>query len=118
MTASEGALRHLDAALAELRRQGLLRLSESADVPSDAVVLCSNDYLGYAKLPLGAAAAAGGAGASRLVCGDTVEHRKAERALANWLDADAALLFSSGYAANVGVITGLVGLEIWWFRIG
>ena len=68
---------------------------------------CSNDYLGLADTPLGRAGVAVGAGASRLVAGEHVEHEELEAALARWLDAEAALLFTSGYAANVGVVPAL-----------
>lgn len=113
-----GALRHLDAELARLREEGLLR-EPAADGAlggvsgSELLVLCSNDYLGYAAEPLGSELAAealslaGGAGASRLVSGDHEAHRAAERELAGWVGMEAALLFSSGYAANVGVVSAL-----------
>ncbi|MEY2936614.1 MAG: hypothetical protein RL033_7363 [Pseudomonadota bacterium] len=48
-----------------------------------------------------------GAGASRLVSGTTFEHEALERELAQWLDVDACLLFSSAYAANVGALSAL-----------
>jgi 8-amino-7-oxononanoate synthase len=98
------ALRHLAPALASLRAQGLLR-EDRGPLP-EGLSFCSNDYLGLART--GAAAAPGGAGASRLVDGDRAEHRALEKALASWLDADAALCFSSGYAANVGALSALV----------
>ncbi len=76
----------------------------------------SNDYLGLAADPRvrDAAAAAlsergAGAGASRLVVGDFDVHVRLESALAAWLGTGAALLFNSGYAANVGVLSALVG---------
>jgi 8-amino-7-oxononanoate synthase len=78
------------------------------------VVLASNDYLGLAGDPRLAAAAATtarevgtGAGASRLVVGDTPAHRALERGLAETKNAERALVFSSGYAANVGTVTAL-----------
>jgi 8-amino-7-oxononanoate synthase len=104
---SGSALRHLEADLAGLARDGLLR--SPAIVPADCLVLCSNDYLGYARLEL--PAARGGSGASRLISGDCEEHRAAESALASWVGCDAALLFSSGYAANLGTLAALVGPE-------
>lgn len=74
---------------------------------------CSNDYLGLSQHPqvlaaLHAAASAGGT-ASHLVCGHAVEHAALEQALCNWQQAQRALLFSSGYAANLAVIQSLLG---------
>ncbi len=48
-----------------------------------------------------------GAGASRLVSGTTLEHEALEAALATWLEVESSLLFSSAYAANVGVLSAL-----------
>jgi 8-amino-7-oxononanoate synthase len=76
----------------------------------------SNDYLSLAgdrRLARAAAAAldeAGtGAGASRLIVGNHRRHVALEAALADWLRVAGVRLFSSGYAANVGVITALAG---------
>lgn len=70
--------------------------------------LSSNDYLGLAGQPLNLPSAApGGAGASRLIHGTRAPHRELEHRLAVWLETEDALLFSSGYAANVGVLTAL-----------
>lgn len=52
-----------------------------------------------------------GAGASRLIHGTHPAHLRVEEAAAEWLGAEAALLFSSGYAANVGALGALVGQE-------
>ena len=52
-----------------------------------------------------------GAGASRLVCGNFDEHAALEAELAVYKNAEAALLFSTGYMANVGIISALVGRE-------
>ncbi|WP_434043891.1 MULTISPECIES: aminotransferase class I/II-fold pyridoxal phosphate-dependent enzyme [Sorangium] len=107
---SEGmsALRHLQDELSELNRAGLLRTPPVVAAPAGMLVLCSNDYLGYARLPwLAADDAASGAGASRLVSGTHETHLIAERELAAWLGTEAALLFSSGYAANVGTLAAL-----------
>lgn len=97
-------LDHLEAALAELDEAGRLRAPIS--LPPDALVLCSNDYLGYAERPLETSAPAG-SGASRLISGDHPHHRAAEQALAGWVGAEDALLFTSGYAANVGLMSSL-----------
>jgi len=76
----------------------------------------SNDYLGLAADPRLSAAAARaaaqegwGAGASPLVTGHGAAHRALEHDLAQFEQTEAALLFSSGYAANVGTITSLAG---------
>lgn len=78
------------------------------------VSFCSNDYLGLASHPTVTAAAAAalpltgfGAGASRLVSGDLPAHRNLESALASYLGAPSALLFPTGYQANLGVLTAL-----------
>ena len=76
----------------------------------------SNDYLGYAadvrltKAASKAACAEGfGAGASPLVSGHSATHARLEAALADLLEAEAALLFPSGFAANTATIAALVG---------
>lgn len=78
----------------------------------------SNDYLSLAgdgRLAAAARAAMErhgvGAGASRLVVGDTAAHRSLERVAAEWMGSGAALLFNSGYAANLGVLSCLCGRE-------
>jgi 8-amino-7-oxononanoate synthase len=77
---------------------------------------CSNDYLGLASHPRVLAAAADtaaregfGAGAARLVSGDLPAHRDLERDLAAFTGYPAALLFATGYQANLGVVTALAG---------
>lgn len=76
---------------------------------------CSNDYLGLAQHPRMIAAlrdAAGeGAGstASHLVCGHGAQHAALETELADWLQAPRALLFGSGYMANLAVVQALLG---------
>ena len=76
----------------------------------------SNDYLGLASHPalLTAAAEAAaregfGAGAARLVTGDLPSHRALERELAAYLCRPTALLFPTGYQANLGVLSALAG---------
>lgn len=74
----------------------------------------SNDYLGLAARlwPDGAVPREGwGSGASPVVSGYGEAHRELEQALADWEEAEAALVFSSGYAANVGTISALVGRQ-------
>lgn len=77
---------------------------------------CSNDYLGLANHPeLVAAVQQGvarwgvGSGASHLVCGHFLPHQTFEYRFAKWVGKPAALLFSSGYMANLAVINCLVG---------
>jgi 8-amino-7-oxononanoate synthase len=76
---------------------------------------CSNDYLGLASHPRvvaafqAAAASYGvGSGASHLVCGHSALHHQLEEALAEFTGRPRALLFSSGYLANVGILTSLL----------
>ena len=82
-----------------------LRRSPAEPLPPDALSFCSNDYLGLAsRTP---PPAASGSGASRLIAGERVEHRRAERAFADYVGMEDALVFTSGYAANVGVVSAL-----------
>ena len=74
---------------------------------------CSNDYLGLSQHPqliaaLHAASSAGGT-ASHLVCGHTAQHAALEAELAAWQHAPRALLFGSGYMANLAVLQSLLG---------
>jgi 8-amino-7-oxononanoate synthase len=105
--ARPGPLAELEQELRDLERRGLRRYSEppQAPLPADAISFCSNDYLGLASVA--APPAPSGAGSSRLVAGDKLEHRHLEADLAEWLGSPAALVFSSGYAANVGTIPAL-----------
>ncbi|MFS8067113.1 MAG: aminotransferase class I/II-fold pyridoxal phosphate-dependent enzyme [Byssovorax sp.] len=104
-------LRHLAGELAALKESGLLRTPPVPEPEGAGLLnLCSNDYLGYASEPWpGAVTGRSGAGASRLVSGNLAAHESAEAALASWLGTEAALLFSSGYAANVGTMAALAG---------
>jgi 8-amino-7-oxononanoate synthase len=111
--------------LSELRESGLhrrLRLIESPQGPRvlldgrPVLLLCSNDYLGLAdsaEVRDAAAQAAlrwgAGAGASRLISGNMTPHRKLEERLAAFKGYKAALLFGSGYLANLGAISALAG---------
>lgn len=76
---------------------------------------CSNDYLGLANDPAvveafqaGAAQFGVGSGASHLVCGHHQQHQQLEQALARHTGREAALLFGSGYQANLAVISTLM----------
>jgi 8-amino-7-oxononanoate synthase len=80
------------------------------------VSFCSNDYLGLACHPALAEAAAEaaarsgfGASASRLVSGTMPEHLALEGAVASLVRSEAALLFPTGYHANLGAVTALAG---------
>ncbi|AKU96772.1 8-amino-7-oxononanoate synthase [Labilithrix luteola] len=101
---SSNPLAHLAEELAELQRQGLHRRPLEPRSPSDRS-FCSNDYLGLAGNP--SPPAPSGTGSSRLVAGERDEHQRLERALAEWLGMESALLFTSGYAANVGAVGAL-----------
>src|SRR5215510_8798434 len=76
----------------------------------------SNDYLGLASHPRVKAAAQvaieefhASAGSSRLICGNLEIHERLEARLATFKEKEAALVFGSGYAANLGIITALMG---------
>ncbi|MBL3664646.1 8-amino-7-oxononanoate synthase [Streptomyces sp. M2CJ-2] len=100
---------------AELRRRaGLVRTLRPRAADAPLLDLASNDYLGLARHPEvteGAARAArtwgGGATGSRLVTGTTELHTALERELADFCGFEAALVFSSGYAANLAAVTAL-----------
>ena len=77
---------------------------------------CSNDYLGLAADPRVAEAFkqgvdefGSGSGAAHLVTGHSAAHQALEEELAEFTGRDRALLFSSGYMANLGVVSGLLG---------
>ena len=101
---------------ADRRRADGLRRELRPRAAQDALLdLAGNDYLGLSTDPRvleGAVAAlAWGAGStgSRLVTGTTALHAELEAELAAFLGAHAALVFSSGYLANLGVVTALSG---------
>ncbi len=82
----------------------------------DFLAFCSNDYLGLANhSALKEAVVDGvrrygvGAGASHLISGHSMAHHKLEEALARFVGFPRALLFSTGYMANIGVVTALLG---------
>jgi glycine C-acetyltransferase len=82
----------------------------------DVVLLCSNDYLGLANDPRVKKAAAeaierygAGSGGSRLTSGTMEPHVELEERIRTFKGAEAALLFNSGYNANLGCITALAG---------
>jgi 8-amino-7-oxononanoate synthase len=100
-----GPLDHLERSLRALEEQGLLRARPAA-VDLVARSFCSNDYLALGAEP--APPAPAGAGASRLIVGERPEHVALESALASWLAVPSTLLFSSGYAANLGTLAALL----------
>ena len=82
--------------------------------PAPLLDLASNDYLGLSRHPRVIAAATAevgrsglGAGASRLVCGTRTVHHQLEEALAGWLGREQALLFPSGFQANIAAVCAL-----------
>jgi 8-amino-7-oxononanoate synthase len=106
----------LHAHAAEREAAGLRRRLRPRAADEDVLDLAGNDYLGLARHPevLHAAALAAkqwGAGStgSRLVTGTTLLHTELEAAFADLLGAEAALVFSSGYLANMGAVTALTG---------
>ena len=113
----------LAAELAEREADGLRRSRRLLESPQRARVtvdsleylaFCSNDYLGLAADPrLSAAANEGiarygvGGGASHLILGHSTAHHELEEALARFVRQPRALLFSTGYMANMGVVSAL-----------
>ncbi|NLU82953.1 8-amino-7-oxononanoate synthase [Rhodococcus sp. HNM0569] len=100
------------------RASGLRRTLVSRSSDSPLLDLASNDYLGLTGHPEvveGAVAATrewgAGATGSRLVTGTTDAHACLERELADFVGAESALVFSSGYTANLGVVTALTGRD-------
>ncbi len=117
--------RELAAELARIAERGLSRRLRRIDGPQTAEVvlegrtvllLCSNNYLGLAGHPDLIAAAADAtsrlgtsAVSSRLVSGHMSAHQELEDRLAGWKRQERALLFSTGYQANIGVVSTLAG---------
>ncbi|MFC0313759.1 8-amino-7-oxononanoate synthase [Gordonia phosphorivorans] len=106
----------LDDEAAAIAAAGLHRTPLVRSASSTAINLASNDYLGLSRHPAVIAAAQAAVGAwgagstsSRLVVGTTAAHIDFEDDLADFLGTEAALVFSSGYLANVGAVTALAG---------
>jgi 8-amino-7-oxononanoate synthase len=115
----------LERELAELQRASLFRSRRTIAGAQGPIVqvdgrnvlcLASNNYLGLANDPAVVRAsidalegAGAGAGASPLISGHMSDADALERDLADWLGCEAALVFGSGYHANIGVIPALVG---------
>ena len=120
-----GGFASLGADLAARAAAGLYRGRRVIEGPQATTVrvdgrgllaFCSNDYLGLANDPRvigalqqGAARYGAGSGASHLVSGHSRAHQEFEEALAEFMERPRALLFSGGYAANLGVISALLG---------
>lgn len=101
---------------AERRAEGLRRELRPRAAVEPVIDLASNDYLGLARDPrvIDAAVAAtrewgAGSTGSRLVTGSTELHAELESELAAFCGAPAALVFSSGYTANLGAVAALSG---------
>lgn len=115
----------LQSELNERAAQGLLRQRRTLDSPQSPHIVvdgtpylsfCSNDYLGLANHPRlvaalqqGAAQYGAGAGAAHLVSGHSAAHHRLEQELAVFAGKPTALLFSTGYMANLGVVQALAG---------
>jgi 8-amino-7-oxononanoate synthase len=106
----------LEAAERQRREAGLRRSLRPRPAVATELDLASNDYLGLSQHPdviEGGVAAlrmwGAGATGSRLVTGDTELHQQFESELAEFVGAASALLFSSGYTANMGAVVGLSG---------
>jgi 8-amino-7-oxononanoate synthase len=118
-------MQDLTAALSARKQQQLYRTRQTLDGPQGVVVsiggrdylsFCSNDYLGLANHPqLIAAFKEGvdrfgvGSGAAHLITGHSYAHQALEEELAAFVGRPRALLFSTGYMANLGVVTALTG---------
>ncbi len=102
-----------------LRSRRILESAQGAHITVDGcdyLAFCSNDYLGLAAHPVlieaacrGAGQYGVGAGASHLIVGHSEAHHQLELALAAFLELPRTLLFSTGYMANLGVVSALLG---------
>ncbi|MCH9709966.1 MAG: 8-amino-7-oxononanoate synthase [Actinomycetia bacterium] len=106
----------LDEVKAQRRTAGLRRTLRARPAVGAELDLASNDYLGLSQHPAvidGGVAAlrtwGAGSTGSRLVSGNTELHEAFEDALAEFVGADSALVFSSGYTANLGAVAALSG---------
>jgi 7-keto-8-aminopelargonate synthetase-like enzyme len=108
--------------LEEEERYRTLRWLEEGPSPwvrmgeKKVLLLCSNDYLGLANHPqlkeaaIHAVEAWGcGSGGSRSICGSLTLHQRLEERLAQFHGTEAALLFNSGYSANLSILQALMG---------
>ena len=113
--------------LDERAAQGLLRKRYTVSSPHTTqlvvdekqyISFCSNDYLGLASHPQiiealkhGTERYGVGAGAAHLVSGHSIAHEQLENELATFIGKPSALLFSTGYMANLGAVQALVSRE-------
>ena len=107
------------ASLGLLRQRRTLQSPQAPHIMVDGksyLSFCSNDYLGLANHPQliaalqqGAQQHGVGAGAAHLVSGHNATHHRLENELAAFVSKPAALLFSTGYMANLGVVQALAG---------
>jgi 8-amino-7-oxononanoate synthase len=99
---------HID----ERRASGLLR---TLTCPQNQIDFCSNDYLGFSELPQLKSAKANhlpsGATGSRLVSGNSLLAEETEKLIAQFHRAEAALIFTSGYMANLGLLSCIANKE-------
>src|SRR6266498_2292411 len=128
MGSSAALIASLEGELAARRDEGLWRTRRTLGSPQGArvvvdgcerIAFASNDYLGLANDPAVVAAArdaamqwGAGAGASHLLSGHFAPHAALETALADWIrpcDGARALTFSTGYLANLAILTALAG---------
>ena len=113
--------------LANVRKSGRWRQVRPLDARGPEATLdgrpvvsfASNDYLGLTTHPAVVAAAhdaldrwGSGAGSARLIVGSRPIHHELEEALADWRHTDRALLFPTGYTANLGVLSALGGPDV------
>jgi 8-amino-7-oxononanoate synthase len=116
---------HLQSLLKQRQQAALYRSRQTHNSPQTPILqidgqnyltFCSNDYLGLASHPSlkaalqqGAKNYAVGSGASHLVTGHSLAHHQLETELATYTGRERALLFSTGYMANLGIVTSLMG---------
>lgn len=115
---------HLKEALQELEDRGMYRKVRTLQLTGThqalleghpVTLFCSNDYLGLTRHPRlikafqDAAVHGTGSGAARLISGSTDFHDRLEKKIAQFKGCEKALLFSTGYLANLGVLSGLAG---------
>jgi len=120
-------LAYLDDELRDLRARGLFRWPRLLEGPQEPVArydgvevinLCSNNYLGLANHPALKDAARRaldelgvGSGAVRTIAGNMAIHRQVEEELARFKHTEATLLYQSGFTANAGTVSAILGKE-------